>query len=80
MGPSSMRRKLPAAVANEPGRQVRTDERGAHLVEFHSDLESAEERLWSSNQWVERFVRDGTWANIPHTTSFVPTALGEPAC
>ena len=67
-----------AAVAYEPGRQVRTDERGAHLVDFHSALESVAEGLWSSNQWVDRFVRDGTGAKIAHTTAFVPTALGEP--
>jgi len=67
-----------AAVDNEPGRQVRTDERGAHLVDFHSALESVAEGLWSSNQWVDRFVRDGAGANIAHTMAFVPTALGEP--
>jgi len=65
-----------AAVANEPGRQVRTDERGAHLVDFHSALESVAEGLWSSNQWMDRFVRDGVGAKMAHTTAFVPTALG----
>jgi len=65
------------AVANEPGRQVRTDERGAHLMEF-SAYEGFAEGLWSSNQWVDLFFRDGTGAKIPHTTAFVPTPWGEP--
>jgi len=66
------------AVANEPGRKVPTDERGAHLVDFYSALEILAEGLWSSNQWVHRFVRDGTRAKIPHTTASVPTPPGEP--
>jgi len=66
------------AVSNELGRHVRTDEQGAHLVDFHSALESLAEGLWSSNQWVDRFVRDKTGAKIPHTTALVPTPPGEP--
>jgi len=67
-----------AAVANEPGRQVRTDERGAHFVDFHSALESLAEGLWPSNQGVDRFVREGTRAKIRHRTAIVPTPAGEP--
>ena len=71
-------RRAAAAVANEPRRQVRTDERGAHLVDLHSALESLAEGLWSSNQGVDRFFRDGKGAKIPHMTAFVPTPPGEP--
>jgi len=46
-------RAAAAAVANEPGRKVRTDERGAHLVEFHSALESLAEGCGrQTNGWT----------------------------
>jgi len=57
---------------------VRTDERGAHLVDFHSALECLTEDLWTSDQWADRFVRDGTGAKVPHTEAFVPTPPGQP--
>jgi len=71
-------RKAVAAVSKEPGRQVRTDEGGAHLLDFHSALECLTEELWSSGQWVDRFIRDGTGSKVPHTEAFVPTPPGQP--
>jgi len=71
-------RAAATAISNDPGRQVRTDERGAHLVDFRSALECLAEALWSSDQWVDRFVRDGTGAKVPHTEAFVLTPPGQP--
>ena len=34
---------------------MRTDERGAHFIDFQSALECLAEELWSSNQWVDQF-------------------------
>ena len=67
-----------AAVSKGPGRQVRTDERGAHLVDFHSALECLTEELWSRGQWADRFIRDGTGFKVTHTEAFVPTPPGQP--
>jgi len=47
-------------------------------VDFHSALESLAEGLWPSSQGVDRFVREGTWAKIPHRKAIVPTPPGEP--
>jgi len=66
-------RKAVAAVSRGPGRQVRTDEQGAQLVDFHSALQCVTEELWSSGQWVDRFIRDGTGSKLSHTEAFVPT-------
>lgn len=57
---------------------MRTDERGAHLVDFHSALESVAAGLWSSGEWVDRFVRDAAGRRVPHTTPFPPSQPGVP--
>jgi len=71
-------RAAATAISKDPGRQGRTDERGAPSVDFHSALECLAEELWSSDQWVDQFVRDGTGARVPHTEAFVPTPPGQP--
>jgi len=71
-------RKAVAAVSKEPGRQVRMDERGVHLVELHSALECLTEELWSSGQWADRFIRDVTGSKVTHTEAFLPTPPGQP--
>ena len=66
------------AMSKEPGRKVRTDKRGAHLMDLHSAICSVDTELWSTGKCVDGFVRDAAAAIFPHTTAFVPTLPGQP--
>ena len=47
-------------------------------MEFHSALECLTEELWSSGQWVDCLIREGTGSKVPHSEAFVSTPPGQP--
>jgi len=57
-------RSAKEAVLKYPGWHARKEERGAHLGDLHSALVRAAEGVWSSNRWMDRFILDGTGAQI----------------
>jgi len=61
-----------SALSHEPGRQVWSDDRGAHLVSLRAALESLFEDLSFSGQFSERLVWGLDGLPVPHTKAFWP--------
>jgi len=60
-------------IAEEPGRQTWTDDRGAHLVSLRDALECLLAELTSSGQFRERLVRGQDGQSVPRTSPHRPT-------
>lgn len=67
-----------AAISKEPAQQVRTNERGAHLVDFHSALESVAAGLWSSVEWWNGLCATRRGAPCRTARHFCPASLVSP--
>lgn len=65
-------REAMAALTDEPGRRVWSDERGAHLISLRGGLQNIFDGLSSSGQFVERYVRELHGDPVPHTNTFTP--------
>jgi len=65
-------RSAMSALSHEPGRQVWSDDRGAHLVSLRAALESLFEDLSSSGQFRERLVRGLDGLPVHLTKAFRP--------
>ena len=60
-------------AAAEPGRQVWTDARGAHLVSLRDAVECTLDELVQSEQFRERYARGPDGRPVPHTSTYLPT-------
>jgi len=65
-------RSAMSALSYEPGRQLWSDDRGAHLVSLRVALDSLFEDLSSSGQFRERLVRGLDGLPVPRTKAFRP--------
>ena len=57
----------------EPGRQVWTDAREAHLVSLRDAVECTLDELVQSEHFRERYVRGPDGRPVPHTSTYLPT-------
>ena len=65
-------RSAMSALSHEPGQQVWSDDREAHLLSLRAALESLFEDLYSSGQFRERLVRGLDGLPVTHTKDFWP--------
>ena len=62
-----------AALTDEPGRRVWSDERGSHLISLRAGQQDLFDGLSSSGHFVERYMRDLHGDPAPHTNTSAPS-------